>query len=267
MRNDELRARFGALRRVDGAAAPEFSSVVDRVSAGHTKATPHRSPVVWFAAAAAVVVGLFAMQRFRATSDTSAQSITTWQSPTSSLVPASGRAVLVAVPASLVRSRRCDIVSALAQRRLSMRTTLVPFAFVLLSSATLAQQPAPTRPSPGQASVAVCPIYVIDGKTIAPAAADCVPVPAPAARGVPPDWTAPVPPPAADPLARFLFPPELVMAHQEAIGLTDKQRSAIQAAVKDAQAKVVDRSVQDERGGREAAASPSDLHPRRANGT
>ncbi len=121
-----------------------------------------------------------------------------------------------------------------------MRTTFIPFAFVLVSSTTLAQQPAPTRPSPGQASVAVCPIYVVDGKTIAPAAADCVPVPAPAARGVPPDWTTPVPPPAADPLGRFLFPPELVMGHQEAIGLTDKQRSAIQDAVKDAQSKVVD---------------------------
>jgi Spy/CpxP family protein refolding chaperone len=121
-----------------------------------------------------------------------------------------------------------------------MRTTFIPFAFVLVSSTTLAQQPAPTRPSAGQASVAVCPIYVVDGKTIAPAAADCVPVPAPAARGVPPDWATPVPPPAADPLGRFLFPPELVMGHQEAIGLTDKQRSAIQDAVKDAQSKVVD---------------------------
>jgi hypothetical protein len=64
-------------------------------------------------------------------------------------------------------------------------------------------------------------------------------VPAPASRGTPPDWTVP-PPPAADPLARFLYPPELVMGHQEAIALTDKQRSAIQAAVKEAQAKVVD---------------------------
>jgi hypothetical protein len=53
---------------------------------------------VWLAAAAAVVVGLLATQRFRATSDAAAQSITTWQSPTSSLVPASGRAVLSPSP-------------------------------------------------------------------------------------------------------------------------------------------------------------------------
>ncbi len=121
-----------------------------------------------------------------------------------------------------------------------MRTTFIPFAFVLVSSAALAQQPAPARPSPGQASVAVCPIIVVDGKTVTPSPSDCVPIPGAASRGTPPDWTGPVPPPAADPLARFLYPPELVMGHQEAIALTDKQRSAIQDAVKDAQSKVVD---------------------------
>jgi hypothetical protein len=122
-----------------------------------------------------------------------------------------------------------------------MRTTFVPFAFVLVSSAALAQQPVPARPAPGQASVAVCPIYVVDGNPVTPSPSDCVPIPGPASRGAPPNWTMPVtPPPAADPLARFLYPPELVMNHQEALGLTDKQRSAIQAAVKEAQAKVVD---------------------------
>jgi len=121
-----------------------------------------------------------------------------------------------------------------------MRTTFVPFAFVPVSSTALAQQPVPARPATGQPSVAVCPIYVVDGRPVTPSPADCVPVPAPASRGTPVDWTAPVPPPAADPLARFLYPPELVMGHQEAIALTDKQRSAIQDAVKDAQSKVVD---------------------------
>jgi heavy-metal resistance protein len=43
-----------------------------------------------------------------------------------------------------------------------------------------------------------------------------------------------------DPLARYLFPLELVMAHQQAIGLTERQRTAIQQAVKDAQGKFVD---------------------------
>jgi Spy/CpxP family protein refolding chaperone len=44
----------------------------------------------------------------------------------------------------------------------------------------------------------------------------------------------------ADPLARYFFPPELVMAHQQAINLTDRQRSAIQEALKEAQGKFID---------------------------
>ena len=96
--DDELRERFRDLRRVDGARAPQFLEVVDRTGTGRAKATPYRMPVVWLAAAAAVVAGLVATQRFRATNDAAAQSITTWQSPTSSLVPASGRAVLSPSP-------------------------------------------------------------------------------------------------------------------------------------------------------------------------
>jgi len=40
-----------------------------------------------------------------------------------------------------------------------------------------------------------------------------------------------------DPLARYLFPPELVMAHQTAINLTDHQRTAVQEAILAAQVK------------------------------
>lgn len=47
-------------------------------------------------------------------------------------------------------------------------------------------------------------------------------------------------PGGSDPLSQFMFPPDLVMAHQQAIGLTDRQRAAIQSAAKDAQAKFVD---------------------------
>ena len=67
--DDELRDRFRDLRRVDGTAAPEFPAVVDRSRVGRAKAPLHRSPVMWLAAAAAVVVALVATQRFRATSD------------------------------------------------------------------------------------------------------------------------------------------------------------------------------------------------------
>jgi len=53
---------------------------------------------VWIAAAAAVVVGLVVAQRFFATDDAAAQSIISWQSPTSSLVPVSGHIVLSPPP-------------------------------------------------------------------------------------------------------------------------------------------------------------------------
>ena len=48
------------------------------------------------------------------------------------------------------------------------------------------------------------------------------------------------PPPADDPLARVLFPPELVMQHQQEIGLRPEQRTSITRAIQDFQTKVVD---------------------------
>jgi len=43
-----------------------------------------------------------------------------------------------------------------------------------------------------------------------------------------------------DPLARVLFPPELVMQHQQDIGLRAEQRAAITKAIQDFQGRVVD---------------------------
>jgi Spy/CpxP family protein refolding chaperone len=42
-------------------------------------------------------------------------------------------------------------------------------------------------------------------------------------------------PGSADPFARFLFPPELVMQHQSALGLTESQREALQTAIRETQ--------------------------------
>lgn len=42
-----------------------------------------------------------------------------------------------------------------------------------------------------------------------------------------------------DPLAGLLFPPELVMANQQAIGLTEQQRATIQNVMREAQSKFV----------------------------
>lgn len=50
----------------------------------------------------------------------------------------------------------------------------------------------------------------------------------------------PQPAPPDDPLARVLFPPELVMQHQQDIGLRPEQRSTITKAITDFQTKVVD---------------------------
>ena len=48
------------------------------------------------------------------------------------------------------------------------------------------------------------------------------------------------PPHQEDPLARFLFPPELVMHQQRAIGLKTEQRAAITRAIQEFQTKVLD---------------------------
>jgi len=48
------------------------------------------------------------------------------------------------------------------------------------------------------------------------------------------------PPPGEDPIARNLFPPELVMQHSGEIGLDEKQRAAMKEAIQKAQAKFVD---------------------------
>jgi len=45
--------------------------------------------------------------------------------------------------------------------------------------------------------------------------------------------------PAVDPVANYLYAPEFVMAHQEAIALTDRERTGIQDAVKEIQSKQV----------------------------
>ncbi len=48
------------------------------------------------------------------------------------------------------------------------------------------------------------------------------------------------PQPPEDPLARVLFPPELVMQHQQDIGLRAEQRATITKAIQDFQSKVLD---------------------------
>lgn len=49
----------------------------------------------------------------------------------------------------------------------------------------------------------------------------------------------PAPSVQADPLFDALFPPELIMQHQRAIGLTDQQRAGISGLIRDLQGRVV----------------------------
>lgn len=46
--------------------------------------------------------------------------------------------------------------------------------------------------------------------------------------------------PGEDPLARHVFPPELVMKHQQEIGLTDRQRETIKGEIQKVQSKFLD---------------------------
>lgn len=47
-------------------------------------------------------------------------------------------------------------------------------------------------------------------------------------------------PPAEDPTAQHLFPPDLIMKYGSEMGLEERQRSAVKDAVQKAQAKFVD---------------------------
>ena len=61
-----------------------------------------------------------------------------------------------------------------------------------------------------------------------------------AAAAQQPTTPQPQPPQPDDPLARVLFPPELVMQHQQDIALRPEQRAGITKAIQDFQTKVVD---------------------------
>ena len=94
-----------------------------------------------------------------------------------------------------------------------MRTSITTVGLILgLSSMARAQSAAP--------------LCVVDGVVV-----DC---------GTRQPSPRPAPSPADDPFARYLFPIELVMANQQAINLTDRQRAAMQKEMKEAQGKFID---------------------------
>ncbi len=64
--------------------------------------------------------------------------------------------------------------------------------------------------------------------------------PALRAGAEPPPGPPPSPPPGEDPIARFLFPPDRVLAHAQEIGLDDTQRAGIRSELQKAQSHFLD---------------------------
>lgn len=93
----ELRARFGELRDADSAGAPDVSGVVARTAIDRRATIARRSGAMLLAAAAVVLIGVVVARQPRAV-DGSGASITSWKSPTTSLIPTTGQSVLAPDP-------------------------------------------------------------------------------------------------------------------------------------------------------------------------
>ena len=121
-RDDDLRARFTALRRADAAAAPELDALLARPVARISRR-------VMFPAALVAAAAILVVASLKLTTDGSAlevsvagdePSILEWQSPTASLLapPAVGLIQPVPTPtSSLLRGARVDINATLSSGR------------------------------------------------------------------------------------------------------------------------------------------------------
>lgn len=93
--DNELRARFGALRNADGARAPGVGEIVARKAVDH-RITTGRKTALTVTALCALTAGVFVTQHIRA-SGAHAPQAAPWRSPTTSLVP-TGQSVLAPAP-------------------------------------------------------------------------------------------------------------------------------------------------------------------------
>jgi len=104
--NDEdLRARFSALRNDDGRVEPEFRSMLDRAARSSlSDRSSVRSNMRWVAVAAAIlvaaalIVGKARDLGSRQQAALATQTITTWQSPTAGLLQPTARDLLAPPP-------------------------------------------------------------------------------------------------------------------------------------------------------------------------
>jgi hypothetical protein len=94
--DNDLSARFGALRDADVAGAPGIGDIVARKPIDHRMTTGRRTTLA-IAALCVLIAGVFVTRRVRADRSTS-PSVARWQSPTTSLVPTAGQSVLGPAP-------------------------------------------------------------------------------------------------------------------------------------------------------------------------
>jgi hypothetical protein len=105
--DDDLRTHFDALRKDDQARTPDFRTVLNRVELPWAVPLRRRLPLVWVAAAAVLIasVGIALYERreraaYRLADSAalsaagSSASISTWRSPTASLLRVSGGEML-----------------------------------------------------------------------------------------------------------------------------------------------------------------------------
>jgi len=103
--DNELRARFSALREEEGGVGPEFRAMWNRAaSTALTDRSGIRSNIRWVAVAAAILIAAALIigkaRDFRSEQQASlaAQAIATWQSPTAALLQPPARDLLAPPP-------------------------------------------------------------------------------------------------------------------------------------------------------------------------
>ena len=115
--DDDLHARFDALRRVDAASAPAFETVMDRPAVRRPRGVLMSAGVLAAAAAAVVFLvvrppSLTELQALEVTVAPDTASLLTWRSPTASLMDMAGPDVLTVTPtvtSSLLRGAIIDV--------------------------------------------------------------------------------------------------------------------------------------------------------------
>jgi hypothetical protein len=101
-REDDVRARFAALRREEEALAPEFALPLPRVAQSRRRSVGKRIALAASLAAVITVVVIvvrFAPQKAHPGAGTPVASLTEWKAPTDFLLETPGRELLRTVPA------------------------------------------------------------------------------------------------------------------------------------------------------------------------